>query len=226
MSDLIQLEPQKKSQQHFLYDSLEKTILVFFAAVAKEPITYTNETSTVLPLVVSPLIWRGFTCPSGCGACCGRATLDYIPGEPRPKEAVEKTITVNNKEFKIYCDEQNDLTSYFCRNLDTDARCSIYDVRPFSCDFALLNINTYKTHRLLNCRKFGRHWAWKRVDEQRGTLCEMLPIQDEWIANTRRRLYRLHMWTSYFQLKTWLPEILEWSSQDPYTITKELKLGF
>lgn len=201
MPDLVQIGA--KPERHHLYDSMTKTLLTFFAAVAKEPIMYEGETVQPLPLIVSPLIFRGFTCPEGCGACCGKATLDYIPGEPRPQEATERIISVNGKQFILYSDLQTDHSNYFCRHLDSSARCGAYSVRPFSCDFALLNVNRYSTHSVLNCRKFGRFHKWLRHDGiTRGTMCEMLDPTDEWIANTRRRL-----------------------AQNPYTI-KPLRLGF
>lgn len=224
MPDLVQIGA--KPERHHLYDSMTKTLLTFFAAVAKEPLTYEGETVQPIPLIVSPLVFRGFTCPEGCGACCGKATLDYIPGEPRPQEAAERIISVNGKQFVLYSDLQTDHSNYFCRHLDASARCSAYQVRPFSCDFALLNVNRYATHSVINCRKFGRFHKWLRHDGvTRGTMCEMLDPTDEWIANTRRRLARLMIWVSYFGIETWMPEVIQWASQNPYTI-KPLRLGF
>lgn len=221
MSTLVQIGT---APVHHLSDSMGKMLLVFFAAVTKEPITYEGATVHPKPLVVSPLIFRGFTCPTGCGACCGRSTLDYIPGEPRPEEASERVVVVNGREVKMYSDLQTDHNSYFCRHLDTDARCNTYNTRPFSCDFALLNVNEYKTHYLLSCRKFGRHHLWKRIDDGRGTMCDMLPITDESIAATRRRLLRLQLWTDYFKINSRMQEINYWAAQDPYTST-HLRLG-
>lgn len=225
MTDLVQLEA--KPAKHFLYDSMPKMIGVFFASITKEPITFAGTTLQPQPLVVSPNVFRGFTCPEGCGACCGRATLDYIPGEPKPEFTEERMIEVNGRQIKIYSDMQMDNNNFFCRHLsDNTARCETYATRPFSCDFALLNINHYRTHYLLSCRKFGRHHLWKRIDGERGTLCEMLEINDQHIEDTRRRLARLATWIHYFQIDSWIDDVNKWAAQDPYKIKEPLRLGF
>lgn len=196
---------------------MSKVVLTFMATVSKTPVTYNGHTTYPLPVVVSPNVFRGFTCPEACGACCGKGALDYIPGELVPDFVAPRTVEVNGKQFAILTDAQEDVIhSSFCRHLTIpNARCNAYAARPFPCDFAILNVNSYKTYRLLTCRKFGRFFKWPRPDGQRGTMCEIFEPTPESIADTRRRLLRLRAWTNFFELDSWMDNILDWANQDP-----------
>jgi hypothetical protein len=62
-------------------DSVDKIVTVYLASVCKKQIHYKGRIYTPKPLTVSPLIFRGFTCPANCGGCCPRFTLDYLPSD-------------------------------------------------------------------------------------------------------------------------------------------------
>jgi len=224
MTDLVQI-----GEKAFLYDFLEKLFAAFFPAVSTEPITYNGYTAQVKPVIVSPDIFRGFTCPEQCGACCRRGTLDYLPFEDRPLDQApfhqERYVEVNGKKFKIISDLQTDHSNLFCRHLDSNTRCLIYQNRPFACDFPLFQTKEYDTYRWFGCTKFGRHKKWLRVDGQRGTKCDLLPITQESLQDARRRLGRLQQWIDYFGINNRMAQINTWANQDPPP-TDHLRLGF
>lgn len=211
-----------------LYFSMSKMLTKHVAAIAKQEIIYAGEVVPVKPLIISALIFQPYSCPSGCGACCVRATLDYIPGEAKPKEATDQYISINGKEFIFYSDVQLDHDNARCRNLTIpDARCSIYPIRPFSCDFAVMNVNEFKTHRILLQRKFGRYWHMTQIDGTKGTQCEKIPLTMEDVATVHRRLLRLIEWANYFEIANWGTEIKQWlSGIDSEKPIAGLRLGF
>lgn len=196
-------------------DSVDKIVMTYFACVTNDPFTYKGVTYEPRPLKVSPLLLRGFTCPPACGGCCPRFSLDYLPTEPRSSVASSRTVTFNGKEFELYSDLQSDHRDSRCRNLNKEnARCGIYEVRPFSCDFELIRFmvsqDDTKRSNMLSQRLFGRGWMMKRVDGGTGALCEMTTPTDETIADAVRKLSRLREWTDYFSLNTKIPVILNW----------------
>jgi Fe-S-cluster containining protein len=174
------------------------------------------------------MIFRELDCPEKCGACCKRYALNYLPDETkRVKEAtLEFKVKVNEKEFLLFSDLQQDHTGDWCRNLDVvTGRCMHYEERAFECDLPPLQVNQYKQHNLLTSRGLGRAWALKKIDGTKGALSKMKPLNDISVADTRRKLDRLKQWADYFTLDTWMPEIVAWAMSDPYKI-RELRLGF
>jgi len=201
-------------------DSVEKTLTRHFATLTKEEFAYDGKTYTPKILIVSPLLLRGVSCPPGCGGCCRRFTLDWLPSEREklieygyPMERVkERMIEFNGKSIPILSDLQEDHQSYWCRNLNPkDGRCGVHEFSPFSCDFEL--IRTIQTREdlpnRLTQKLFGRGWAMKRiVDGKRGSMCSMLPVTKESIQSVIRRLGRFIDWANHFGIKTWAPEII------------------
>lgn len=192
-------------------DSVDKIVQTYFASVTKEKFTYKGVEFAPKDLHVSPLLLRGYTCPVGCGGCCPRFSLDYLPSENKSSLAVKRYIEFNNKQVEIYSDMQDDHEDHFCRNLNkTDGRCGIYLVRPFSCDFELIRFFVSEDSTQLSQQLFGRGWQFLRIDGDRGALCSMTPIDKSSIADVIRKLNRLKQWTDYFGISTWIPEILRW----------------
>ena len=211
-----------------LRDSLNKIIGVYFSCVTKEKFDYEGIIYEPRPLSVSPLLFRGFTCPVGCGGCCPRFSLDYLPDETCPEQVKERLVKFNGKEYKIFSDMQLDHNNHHCRNLNmTDGRCGIYLKRPFSCDFELIRFFQSESDEgnRMSQQLFGRGWAFLRVDNQRGALCDMTEVTKETRNEVIRKLNRLKDWTDYFELQTWVPEILSWaeSGQTHETIHFNLK---
>jgi len=87
---------------------------------------------------ISPKLFRSYTCPEGCGGCCGKFSLDYYRGSKRlavlyhkyPKAFARlkpRDVEYNGVTIKIYSDLQEDNKSNRCRHLDLDTgRCEIY----------------------------------------------------------------------------------------------------
>jgi Fe-S-cluster containining protein len=198
-------------------DSVDKIVMTYFASVTKQDFIYKKVIYQPRPLVVSPLILRGFTCPMMCGGCCPRFSLDYLPNEKKPANLTLRQIAfcphpgTISQPISIYSDLQSDHQDHFCRNLNKqNGRCNIYEVRPFSCDFELIRFFISADKSRLSQQLFGRGWNFLRVDGDRGALCSMTPVSVNTITETLRKLNRLQMWANHFQIFTWVPEIIDW----------------
>lgn len=195
---------------HFV-DSVDKIVQVYFSSVTLKTFTYKGKTYEPKTLHVSPNIMRGFTCPAGCGGCCPRFSLDYLPFETRPDTTVLRKVKINEEEVPIYSDMQMEHDDHFCKNLiKTDGRCGIYLHRPFSCDFELIRFFQSEESTRLSQQLFGRGWQFLRIDDKRGAMCEMTPVDPETIKETIRKLNRLESWASYFGLTTKVHDIVTW----------------
>jgi len=199
-------------------DSLEKIVRTYMAGVAAEPFDFEGERfEPKREVQVSPLLLRGYTCPPGCGACCPRFSLVYLPAEERPYDMPERRVTVNGRSVQLYSDAQDDHGSPFCRNLDMrDGRCGIHGQHPFHCDFELIRFLHSADKVVIVSKLFGRAWNMLRIDGERGAECEMLPHDVEWQADVVRRLRRLHQWTEHFGIRTHLPAIIGWAETGPH----------
>jgi hypothetical protein len=195
-------------------DSLDKVIQTYFACVTAEAFNYKGVVYHPRELRVSPSIFRGFTCPPMCGGCCPRFSLDYLPEEEKPDMPLTmREVAFNGSTVYIYSDLQ-EVPAIFCKNLQKDGRCGIHGRQPFSCDFELIRFLEFKEEghaNHLTQKLFGRGWAMRRVDDQRGALCEMTPITDETVAEVVRKLGRLNQWAEHFGISTKVPTILEWA---------------
>lgn len=195
-------------------DTVDKVVRSYFACVTREPFEYKGVKYAPKPLRVSPLLLRGYTCPPGCGGCCLKFTLDYLPKEKRPPGCVERLVWFDGKAVKLYTDAQEANQLNTCRHLNRDdGRCEVYTTRPFSCDFELTRFLTSeepdKPNSLLT-KLYGRGWNMLRVvDQERGALCEMTPVTEESTRDVVRKLKRLKDWTDHFGLtRTWIPTIV------------------
>ena len=168
-------------------DSIEKIIDYLDAAGLKT-------------LVLSPKWFRDYTCPSKCGACCRRYSMDFFDGSPRWKKFKSRYPKLAKENFKlrvvrgarIWSDLQKEGVrldgkplDWYCRYLDTEnGRCGIWLGRPFSCEFELMKLK--KDERSgkrpigrLTQQLYGRGWNMKRIDGGRGARCEMKPMHPD-----------------------------------------------
>lgn len=212
-------------------DSIDKIVNTYFACVTNTKFEYKGATYEPQALRVSPMLLRDFTCPAGCGGCCPRFSLDFLPGEDRPENTKERAIEFNGKFVRVFSDKQDDHDGIKCKNLNLqDGRCGIYTHRPFSCDFELIRFlvsgNPEKRKNQMTQKLFGRGWNMLRVDGERGALCEMTPPDIKSVSEVKRKLKRLKMWTDYFGVvDTKVPKVLEWiESQIDYTNVQPLFL--
>jgi hypothetical protein len=192
-------------------DTMDKILGIYISSLTKQTFVYKNRIMYPKAVVVSPLLLRGFTCPSRCGACCGSFSLDYLPTESAAPLSIERQIRVNEREYTIVSDRQADVLDKWCRNLERETgRCRIYDQRPMACDFELIRFLVSDTKVILTQKLYGRAWAMQRIVGSRGTLCEMLPVNEHHVAEVVRKLRRLETWSQFFQISTRIPEILTW----------------
>ncbi len=205
-------------------DSMDKIISVYFAGVNARPFIYKKQIYEPKTLIVSPLLLRGFTCPSNCGGCCPRFSLDYLPIENKPYEMTSRTIKINEKEFEIYSDLQKNRNQHSCQHLNSiTGRCRIYEQRPFSCDFELIRFVHFPTKVIMTQKLFSRGWAMKRVDGGRGAICSMVEVNDHSINEVLRKLNRLIVWCEHFGISHRLQKVIEWVKKSPHT--KPLIIG-
>ena len=203
-----------------IMDSVEKIITRYFACVADEPFIFNGVTYEPKTLVVSPYLFRGFTCPAGCGACCKAYSLDYLPEptETHPYKLTKRLIHFNGRRVPIYSDLNDDHGRYYCRNVDeSNGRCKIHQKHAFSCDFELTRFLQFAANRpnRLTTKLYGRGHAMKRVDDVRGSMCEMLPPSDEHARDVARKLRRLKQWAEHFGLKHKLDRIIKYVDEGP-----------
>lgn len=202
-------------------DSLDKIITSYFATFTTEEFEWRGKTYGPRDLWISPGIVRGFTCPAGCGGCCPRFSLDYIPNsdEPHPQSypLKRRVVEFDGREVEVWSDMQDDHDNEKCRNLNFEnGRCGIHGFQPFSCDFELLRSITFSDTKRTNFTQklFGRGWAMMRVDGERGALCEMTPADPETVADVDRRLVRLSRWMEHFGLSSSRVEIVRLGLND------------
>lgn len=184
-------------------DSIDK-IVKYFSACTTVPFTYKKRLIHPKPLVVSPLLFRGFECPENCGACCLGFSLDYLPGEPKPETAVKREIQFNQQHKVIHSVLQTDNPNHHCVFVDMkNGQCLNYPKRPFSCDFELVRFLEYKKHFRLTQRPFGRAWALTRIDGSKGVACiiDSSPSKEA-SEDALRKLNRLRDYMIYFDLPT------------------------
>lgn len=208
-----------------MMDSIDKIVTRYFAVVTTEEFTYKGKTYLPKPLQLSSLLLRNYTCPPNCGACCPKFSLDYISGEEYPERGSPRDIKFNEKIIAVYSDMQSDHSNYHCRYLNKkDGRCKIHPARPFSCDFELIRPLLFTNpdrRNILTQRLFGRGWNMKRIDNNRGTLCEMTPITNHGINEVIRKIERLEQWCNEFNLQNKCSEIVKWiESVRPFTELK------
>jgi hypothetical protein len=198
-------------------NSLDKIIGTYFAGVTAESFTYKDVVYQPKPLIVSPDIFRGFTCPAQCGGCCFHFSLEYLPQESRPYEMSAYDVNFSGWAVPMFHDVQDDHDDHFCRNLDKKTgRCGIHGKHPFSCDFELLRFTHFEDKAILSTRLYGRGWAFTRIDGTKRAMCEIIPGDRKIYDDIYRRLTRLKEWTDHFQLKTHLPSVLKWVKSGPH----------
>lgn len=198
-------------------DSIDKIINSYLAAVCRRGFTYRGRRYDPKRLVISPLIFRDFTCPANCGACCLHFTLDYLPDEEHPYELISRKVEVSGRSVEIMTDAQDDHSEHFCRNLDrSTGRCHIYGRHPFSCDFELLRFIHTDSSATAMQKLYGRGWNMLRVDGGRGARCEIVPAGATTIEEAVRKFGRLDRWARHLGIETWCPVIVHWLETGPH----------
>lgn len=182
-------------------------------------------------ITISPFFYRDYTCPSHCGGCCPKFSLVYFEGERwesfktlYPNEAKQfKQRTINDGQL-VYEDVQEGNENHHCKNLNMeDGRCKIHKSNPFSCEFELMKIRSIKGQISVINKLFGRGWQLKKINGERGALCEMKSFNYEKFlrdVNLLKELQEIPFKLGYNN--TILPELLEYFNEQDLM----LKNGF
>lgn len=202
-------------------NSLDKIVFSYLGAVASRSFVYECNGKAKMvrakPLSVSPTIFRGYTCPPACGACCQRFSLVYLPSEPHPYPLKRFTARFDGRPVELFHDPQDDHQNRYCRNLKLDdGRCVIHGKHPFTCDFELIRVHMSHDKVRMGLQLYGRAWAMMRIDGERGAQCEILPASPHHLRETSRKLKRLYQWASHMGVETHLPRIIQWVDTGPH----------
>lgn len=214
-------------------DSVDKIVDAYFSCVAAEEFVYKKKTYKPRELRVSPQIFRGFTCPPGCGACCFKFSLDYIPSErSRVREhvpgLVKRSIEFNGRAVSVWSDFQAENETKRCKHLTGEGRCGLYrqsreegshGMQPFTCDFELVRFSRAADDdgvNYVNTRLFGRAWAMTRIDDQKGAMCTMTPADKKNIPALMIRFTSLKAWCEHFGLAHNVDAILKYIESGPW----------
>lgn len=218
-------------------DTIDKIVDKYVSAVSTEDFTYKGRVYRPKTMKLSPLLFRGYTCPPMCGGCCPRFTLDYLPTEPHPYQLKERSVTINGKSVSVWSDTQTESKHHFCKNLELDSRdpsrigrCNIHQQadssghtgQPFSCDFEVVTFVHYEHEVRVLSKLFARGWKFLRVDGDRGARCEMLPENEERKLDVIRKFKRLAEWTDYLGINHRIDKILDWANEPEHLEIKIL----
>lgn len=217
--------PRKNSVGHA--DSVEK-ILSQISLLSPDPVRYQARSlntgrlldervydSPVDAVLLTPSLFRKFTCASGCTACCQKFTLDYTPSEFATvvKDQTgfsEREIFVNGKRKRIFTNDQNQ--NPICDFLTVEKPtgglgCAQWPAPPLSCisapQFQVIQMRPRATYILK--KPYGRAWAmtptpqceFEQVDSvEEMNLDDLLDILD-----------RFWEWARYFGIKTCISKV-------------------
>lgn len=193
-------------------DSVEKIVTTYFSCLNNETFEYKGKVYVPKPLSISPLLMsRKLVCLKGCGACCNKYTMDYLPFEDLPDiELVERQIVLNRKSYPVL--------TYFqkgerrCDLVDiTNGLCRIHDRNAMSCDFELIRLLRFESPdrpNILTQKTYGRAWNMTRIDGKKGALCSFEESDTESRSGVIRRLERLLTWFYYFEVDSKIPDII------------------
>lgn len=200
-------------------DSLDKILTTYAAAMTRRAFVYKGRRYEPKPLRVSPLIFRHYTCPPGCGGCCLRFSLVYLPSELLPDSGTfeARTVEFDGRHVLVVEDAQPQ-GDHFCGQLNRQTgRCGIHGRHPFSCDFELIRVLQGPTRNILIQKLYGRGSQFLRIDGKRGARCEMTYQTAAQRADLARRLRRLGDWLDHFGLTdTYLPAVLAYVESGPH----------
>lgn len=175
-------------------------------------------------ITISPLFYRDYKCPSHCGGCCPKFSLVYFEGkrwdlfkELYPDYAIKFNKRIYNGVI-IYEDTQEENNNHHCKNLNMEnGRCLIHKANPFSCEFELMKVRKIKEDISIINKLFGRGWQLKRIDGERGAMCEMKDFNYEKFLKDLSLLKELNDYAKKLNYDTILPEVIEY-----FTIRDEM----
>lgn len=200
-------------------DSIDKIVETYFRVFTKTDFTYKTKTIKKLDRIrFSPDIFRNVKCFKDCGACCRKFSMDWLPYEMTDAHTEftnERLIKLNGKDFIIHSYLQEGNEGYHCGFVDLETGwCKIHNIHGFSCDFELIRCAISEKNSSANVitRLYGRGWNMLKIDGVRGAMCEVdNDITQDSINDTIRKLERLKVWIDYFNIDSYIDDVLKWA---------------
>lgn len=195
--------------------------------------TSKKEFQPVQYLSIGASMWRVFRCDPTCGVCCmWEMTLDYIPGESTDDlEAAgfkSVIITVNDREYPLLTQmSEASKNGGRCRYVaeyplgeERAIGCARWSTKsPLSCVTAPnIHIQSHGPGTTIISKKpFGRHTMWSVLPRCQFTDYPVEEVDQSEVLRDIELLLRWWKWAEYFELDTWLPEVI--------TIFQDVKSG-
>jgi Fe-S-cluster containining protein len=211
--------PRKNSVGHA--DSVEK-ILAQIALLSPDEVRYQPTTpagrvlkervfnAPVDAVLVTPSLFRTFTCASGCTACCQKFTLDYTPSEmetlnqDREGFAV-RWVQVNGKSKMVWTNDQNH--NPLCDFLTVEKPggglgCARWPAPPLSCISApqVQVVQMRHAHTYVLKKPYGRAWAMTPTPQCKFEEAENIEAMN--LEDILAILDRYQEWARYFGIRT------------------------
>jgi Fe-S-cluster containining protein len=219
-------------------DSFDR-IVSYFHALANEPFEYRGtKYEPYSELVLSDKVFRDYTCPEGCGACCMKVSLVFDRArdgtQPNALETADKIwkesvvledFTVNGRVLDFPVDRQEDNPGRFCKHLSPTGRCGVYTYRPLPCRFELFKF----VHKVSEDRAYamvrlpGRAYKLTRIDSERGAKCEIRPFNKELTESHINDLRILESWMYTFCIRNDIPRVIRYLESGPYPVPLVIK---
>lgn len=208
-------------------DSLAR-IVSYFHALAREPFSSPfGDRRPYSRLVVSEKVFRSYSCPPQCGACCMRCSLVWRHRSEAPSDAITaaRAVKINNVTLDFIVDEQAGHDGRFCSHLDGEGRCGIYASRPLPCRLELFKFVHTSDHSVARAmvRLPGRGFTLTRVTGERGAQCQILPYDDALTQTHIRDLLILHKWMEEFGIENDCEGVIRYLSTGPHSQPLEIK---
>lgn len=204
-------------------DSFDR-IVTYFHALARAPFDFKGRIFDPYKILhVSPAIFRDYSCPGVCGACCMRCSLVWDSKEGSV-DAIETTYTISNREVNFFVDRQAGLDRK-CRHLHPKTgRCGIYKKRPLPCRFELFKFYHSHDNSVVRAGTYlpGRKWALTRIDGTKGGLCQIEPFNPSRNLEYISHLTMIGKWMFAFNIESDVERVIEYLRTGPHQLPMKI----
>jgi len=204
-------------------------IVSYFHALSNESFTYNN--IIIEPyekLIITENVFRSFTCPENCGACCVKCSLIW-PESNELQNLELSPQTINGITVNFFEDKQKYNKINRCAYLNIiNGRCNIYHIRPLPCRFELFKFAHYTSKNKVYAHVAlpGRGWAYTRITGVKGNLCKIVPYDKNLTLSHINDLQILQKWMEQFNIKNDVDKIINYLNigpiQTPLVIERNL----
>lgn len=193
-------------------------IVTYFHALARERFSFRGEEYKPYSVLhLSDKVFRSYTCPEMCGACCMRCSLVW--DHPSELARTRVDFIINGVTQSFYTDDQIDSSDRYCRHLQKpEGRCGIYLDRPLPCRFELFKFIHVTSRNVVRAmvKLPGRNWTLMKTDGNRGALCKIIPYDKELTATHIRDLRIIKGWMDGFQIANDCDAVIKFLESGPH----------